>query len=510
MGRPLKIAKAQAVLTITATTQTGSVVAIAGGNLTTTPTVGVASGMSFQVTTTVGGLTAGVTYYVNSILSNTTFDVSATQLSVQPQVMATLIDTTGQTGKVISFNVVDAYFNNPVSGAGFPATNTATYGVVGGNTGIVGKQVLTAVAIGIAGTGTIYTSSANANVFGVGTDFTSQLSANSALQVAVANTNGGTDYVNLGFVTTSVAGYANIELSNATASGNFLTSVGNAQTLFANQPVVLTANIGGLTSGTTYFVRNIPNAAAFTVAAYVGGGNLSLTNANVSSYAVQDRVVLSASASTTASNAGFIYADDEAGYIVRQKGKTKYLVKGGTTGLIAQCYTANAANAALTPNTMNILGTYANSATKYVSSVNDYNSEVFPATVNANALSAGTVYTIYSTGTTDFTLVGAASSMTGVTFTATTTGSGTGTAILSNANPDIISTFNSAITTVAPASFVVNTTYVIVSLGNTDWAAVGASYAAVGTMFTATAAGSGTGTASIAGVVGPIVTIASA
>ena len=509
MGRPLKIAKAQAVLTITDTAETGSIVTISGGNLTTTPTVGIASGMPFQVATTVGGLTAGVTYYVNSILSNTTFDVSATQLSVQPQVMATMTDTSS--GSVLmSVGVVDAYFNNPVSGAGFPATNTATYGVVGGNTSIVGKQVLTRVAIGIAGTGTLYTSSANANVFGVGTNFTSQLSAGSALQVAVANTNGSTDYVNLGFVSGAVAGYANIELSNATASGNFLTSVGNAQTLFANQPVVLTANIGGLAAGTTYFVKTISNAAAFSVSAYVGGGNLSLTDANVSSYAVQDRVVLTGSASTTASNASYIYANDEAGYIVRQKGKTKYLVTGGTTGLTAQCTTANVANAALTPNTMSILGTYANSATKYLTSVNDYNSEVFPAQVAAGSLSAGTVYTIYSAGTTDWTLVGAMASMTGITFTATTTGSGTGTAVLSTVNPDIIATFNTAITTVAPASFVVNTTYVIVSLGNTDWAAVGAAYAAVGTMFTATAAGSGTGTASIAGVVGPIVTIANA
>jgi len=130
--------------------------------------------------------------------------------------------------------------------------------------------------------------------------------------------------------------------------------------------------------------------------------------------------------------------------------------------------------------------------------------------VAAGSLSANTVYTIYSAGTTDWTLVGAMASMTGITFTATTTGSGTGTAVLSTVNPDIIATFNTAITTVAPASFVVNTTYVIVSLGNTDWAAVGAAYAAVGTMFTATAAGSGTGTASIAGVVGPIVTITSA
>jgi hypothetical protein len=443
MGRPLKIAKAQAVLTITDTAQTGSIVTVSGGNLTTTPTVGVAKGMPFQVATTVGGLTAGVTYYVNTILSNTTFNVSATQLSVQPQVLATMTDTTTQTVKV-SFGVVDAYFNNPVSGAGFPATNANTYGVVGGNTAIVGKQVLTQVAIGIAGTGTLYTSSANANVFGVGTNFTSQLSAGSALQVAVANTNGSTDYVNLGFVSGAVAGYANIELSNATATGNFLTSVGNAQTLFASQPVVLSANIGGLTAGTTYFVKTIANAAAFSVSLTAGSANVALADQNATSYAVQDRVVLSASASTTASNAAYIYANDEAGYIVRQKGKTKYLVTGATSGLTAQCYTANVANTALTPNTMNILSTDDASATAYVSSINDYNSEIFPTQVAAGSISAGTVYTIYSTGTTNWTAVGASSNMTGVTFTATASGSGTGTAVVYSVNPDIIATFNTA------------------------------------------------------------------
>ena len=83
MGRPLKIAKAQAVLTITDTAATGSIVTISGGNLTTgDPIVGVAAGMPFLVPTTVGGLTANTTYYVNSILTNTTFDVSQTQLSV--------------------------------------------------------------------------------------------------------------------------------------------------------------------------------------------------------------------------------------------------------------------------------------------------------------------------------------------------------------------------------------------------------------------------------------------
>ena len=378
MGRPLKIAKAQAVLTITDTAETGGIVTVSD-NLTTAPTVGVIAGMPFQVATTVGGLTANTTYYILAITGNNTFTVSSTQLSVQPQVSPTLSDTTGQSVKA-SVGVVDAYFNNPNGGAGFPATNANTYSVVGGNTAIIGKQVLAQVAIGVNGTGTLYASTGNANVFGVGTDFTTELSAGSALQVAVANINGSTDYVNLGLVTSSVAGLANIEISNATATGNFLTTVGNAQTLFASQPVVLSANIGGLTAGSIYFVKTIANAAAFSVSLTAGGANVALTDEDAESYALQDRVVLTANASVNATAASFVYANDEAGFIVRQKGKQKYLVTGATSGLTAQCYMANVANTALTPNTMRVLATYANSATQTVQSLSDHTAELFTAT----------------------------------------------------------------------------------------------------------------------------------
>ena len=378
MGRPLKIAKAQAVLTITDTAETGGIVTVTD-NLTTAPTVGVAVGMPFQVASTVGGLTANTTYYILAITGNHTFTVSSTQLSVQPQVSPTLSDTTGQSVKA-SVGVVDAYFNNPTAGAGFPATNSNTYSVVGGNTAIIGKQVLAQVAIGINGTGTLYASTGNANVFGTGTDFANTLSAGSTVQVAVANINGSTDFVSLGTVSGSVAGYANIELSNATATGNFLTSVGNAQTLFASQPVVLSANIGGLVAGQTYFVKTIANAAAFSVSLAAGGANVALTDEDAESYAVQDRVVLTANAAVNSTSASFVYANDEAGYIVRQKGKQKYLVTGGTTGLTAQCYMANVANTALTPNTMRVLATYANSSTQTVQSLSDHNGELFTAT----------------------------------------------------------------------------------------------------------------------------------
>jgi hypothetical protein len=376
MGRPLKIAKAQAVLTITDTTAATGAVTVSQ-SLTTN---GVIAGMPFAVATTVGGLTANTTYWVLTVIDANNFTASATDLSANTSRTAvTLTDTTG--GSVsASVGVVDAYFNNPNGGAGFPATNANTYSVVGGNTAIIGKQVLAQVAIGINGTGTLYASTGNANVFGVGTDFTTELSAGSALQVAVANINGSTDYVNLGLVTSSVAGLANIEISNATATGNFLTTVGNAQTLFASQPVVLAANIGGLTAGQTFFVKTIANATAFSVSLAPGGANVALTDEDAESYALQDRVVLTANASVNATAASFVYANDEAGFIVRQKGKQKYLVTGATSGLTAQCYMANVANTALTPNTMRVLATYANSATQTVQSLSDHTAELFTAT----------------------------------------------------------------------------------------------------------------------------------
>lgn len=442
MGRPLKIAKAQAVLTITDTAATGSIVTISGGNLTTSPTVGVAKGMPFQVATTVGGLTAGVTYFINSILSNTTFDVSATDLSVQPQVMATLSDTSSQT-VLMSVGVVDAYFNNPVGGAGFPATNANTYGVVGGNTAIVGKQVLTRVAIGINGTGTLYSATDTAYVTGIGTDLANTLSVGSAIQVASANINGSTDYTSIGFANT-VPGLTTVAVANTQNTGNIIGTSGNAQTLLANGTVRFTANLGGLVSGQVYFVKAIANAAAFTVSTTLGGAEVDLSSATGTPDAQQDVVELVANAAVASTGAAFVYANDEAGYIVRQKGKTKYLVTGASSSLTGVCYTANVANTALTPNTMNILSTDAASATAYVSSINDYNSEVFPTQVAAGSLSAGTVYTIYSAGTTNWTAVGAMANMTGITFTATGAGSGTGTAVAYSVNPDIIATFNTA------------------------------------------------------------------
>jgi hypothetical protein len=428
MGRPLKIAKAQAVITITATTATTNIVTTSA-NLTN---LGIIANMPFIPATTVGGLTGGTTFFILQVLSATTFLASATELSANPTYTpVTLTTTTGQT-VAATVGLVDSGFNNPTGSAN-------TYGVVGGNTAFFGNQVLGNVAIGRSGTGTLFAFDNSARVGGLGTANLANIAANSVIQYADSTGN----LLTLGYVTTAT-GITTVAITQATATGNFLTTSGNAQTLFANLPVTLNANIGGLTAGTNYFVKAIPNAAAFTVSLTSGGANVALSNQTVASNALQDTTLLAANATANISGASYLYATPEAGFIVRQKGKTKYLVTGSTSGLTAPCFTANVANTALTPNTFNILGTYANTDTVFVQSLSDYRTEVFPATVAAGSLSAGIVYTIESVGTTDFTAVGAFANMTGITFVATGAGSGTGTAVLATVDPDVIGTFNTA------------------------------------------------------------------
>lgn len=375
MGRPLKIAKAQAILTITDTDATTEVVTVSE-NLAN---LGVIKGMPFIPASTTGGLTANTTYWILNVLSNTTFTASATELSANPTYTPVNLSATSGTTVSASVGVVDAYFNNPTGGTGFPTTNSNTYSIVGGNTAIIGPQVLPRVCIGINGTGTLFATADSAFVTGIGTDLANTLSVGSAIQVASANINGGTDYTNLGFAN-AVTGLVSVAVANTQNTGNIIGTSGNAETLIANGVVTFTANLGGLVAGTTYFVKEIANADAFTVSLTLGGAEVDLADATGTPDAEQDSVELTANAAVAASGATFIYADDEAGYIVRQKGKQKYLVTGGTTGLTAQCYMANVANTALTPNTMRVLATYANSATQTVQSLSDHNGELFTAT----------------------------------------------------------------------------------------------------------------------------------
>jgi hypothetical protein len=365
MGRPLKIAKAQAVVTITATNGTTEVVTVSQ-NLTN---LGIIAGMTFVPASNVGGLIAGTTYWILQILSTTTFTVSATPLNANPTYAKFNLSTAGPVTVSASVNVVDSGFNNPIGSAN-------TYSVVGGNTAIYGNQVLCGVAIGIAGDGVIVTDSSSADVFGGGTDFANSVVAGSALQAVAAN---GAK-TNLGFVS-SIGGFVTEVITDTEATGSFVITSGDATNFTANKPIVFDGNIGGLTTDKIYYVKTIANTTHFTVSLNPGGAPVLVVDETATVNASQDVLTLGASATqTNAVGVEWVYANDEAGFIVRQKGKQKYLVKGATTGLVAQCYTANVANTALTPNTMTITATYANTTTVKVQSLSDHTLELFTAT----------------------------------------------------------------------------------------------------------------------------------
>ncbi len=290
MGRPLKIAKAQAVITITNTTASTKLVTTSA-NFTN---LGIIAGMPFVTATNIGGLISGTMYWILKVINdgnNSTFTVSETPLNANPT--STPKTLTTASGGTVSTTVapVDMYFNNPL-GPEWPATNANTYSVVGGDTAIFGKQVLANVCIGQTGVGTIAVATDSANIDGVGTDLANTL------------TNGTIVYTTDGAILGTIADIAN-------ANATFATFAANA-----------TANYAG----------------------------------------------------------AFDFGKPEAGYIMRQKGKQKYLVKGTSSGLVGQCYTANVANTALAPGQMTITATYANSATVKVQSLSDHTAELFTAT----------------------------------------------------------------------------------------------------------------------------------
>jgi hypothetical protein len=377
MGRPLKIAKAQAVVTITNTTAATDLVTTSA-NFTN---LGIIAGMPFVVATNIGGLVAGTLYWILKVVNagaNSTFTVSSTPLNAN--VNSTPVDLSTASGTVsATIAPVDMYFNNP-TGPQWPATNANTYSVVGGNTALFGKQVLANVAIGVNGTGTVYAATSSNVVVGLGTDFANLATGSILFAVNASNVQ------QLLGTATSTKGNLAVVVANTTVSGNIIGTSGNAQTLTVNTPVVFDSTFGGLTAGTTYFVKAIANAAAFTVSSTRAGAEVQLTaNASVTGNAIQNRVVLgavSANNATGPSGLGdpFIQTLPEAGFIVRQKGKQKYLVTGTTTGLTGACFTANVANTALTPNTMTITATYANAATQLVQSLSDHTGELFTAT----------------------------------------------------------------------------------------------------------------------------------
>jgi hypothetical protein len=130
--------------------------------------------------------------------------------------------------------------------------------------------------------------------------------------------------------------------------------------------------------------------------------------------------------------------------------------------------------------------------------------------VAAGSFVPGRTYVIVSPGTTDFTLIGAANSNIGTSFVATGVGSGSGTALqtylvgstftcanigTSMGTGTAFRVTNTTAQLVTSGAFIVTATYIIQSIGTTDFTLIGAASNTIGLSFVATGVGAGTGKA---------------
>jgi len=306
---------------------------------------------------------------------------------------------------------------------------------------------------------------------------------------------------------------------------------------YLDMPIVFTGNVfGGITAGTTYYVRVIPSSTTFTISASPGtvsgpsaAVNLSTASGTMIASPVQylyastgnynGNIVSKTATSTTASsNTQAVTSVASTGNLITVTSTANYalndpIVFSGTTGAQNSFITFNLANtiqiSSVADFTVGMPVTFL--GTIWEGNLNQGNTfyvNTVQPTVTAGLIQIQGQYTIATAGTTNFTLLGAANNNVGTSFTATANGlytsgnfvigqpytiatSGTTNFVaLGSASNTAGTTFTATGTgLVSSGSFVVGASYTIVTPGTTDFTLLGASNSLANTTFTATGNG---------------------
>ena len=230
---------------------------------------------------------------------------------------------------------------------------------------------------------------------------------------------------------------------------------------YLDMPIVFTGNVfGGITAGTTYYVRVIPSSTTFTISASPGtvsgpssAVNLSTASGTMIATPVQylyastgnydGNIVSKTATNTTASsNTQVVTSVASTGNLITVTSTSGYalndpIVFSGTPGAQNSFITFNLANTIQVSSaadfTVGMPVTF--SGTIWEANLNAGNTfyvTTVQPTINATSIEAQGQYQIVTGGTTDFTLVGADNNSPGTTFIATGTPTGTGTAVASS------------------------------------------------------------------------------
>jgi len=123
-------------------------------------------------------------------------------------------------------------------------------------------------------------STANAywNLFTQGFSFQGDWVSSTSYRLGQVARLGGYTYIALLDNTTQTLTVTGTTISSDGTSPNQITTSGNTSVLVVNLPITFASNVGGLVSGTTYYVKTIVDATHFTVSAISGGTTFAITS----------------------------------------------------------------------------------------------------------------------------------------------------------------------------------------------------------------------------------------
>jgi hypothetical protein len=121
---------------------------------------------------------------------------------------------------------------------------------------------------------------------------------------------------------------ASVTCDSAAASTDLITTKGAtaATALVVNGPVTFDLDFAGLTAGVVYYVKSTPSGTSFSVSLTPGGATIQLTDDSDDVTATQGHTItLDAAATATVSSSAWTASNPDDGFIIRQKGKKKFL-----------------------------------------------------------------------------------------------------------------------------------------------------------------------------------------
>lgn len=224
--------------------------------------------------------------------------------------------------KLNATTIVDIGFpNDGTTDNGFDNTNP---GVVGGTIADFGGELVVypAVAVEQKQYGAITSTAGTTVIWGsAGADFENTLAAGSIVYADGVDAAIG--------VVSSTSAAVTVTCDSAAASTDLITTKGGvaATDLVVNGPVVFASDFAGLTAGTVYYVKSTPSGTTFSVSETPEGATFGLTDDSDDVSATQaTTATLGADATATVSASAWTSAEPDNGYVVRQKGKKKFLM----------------------------------------------------------------------------------------------------------------------------------------------------------------------------------------